>query len=668
MNQERIIIRPQDTQAVKLPGTTSLPDGKRPIKLGSGVISSLISSGGMAIVYEIWNQELEIRRAVKLLKPDHSLESEERFHTEMKISAKLHHPNIVEIYSVGNWNNLPYIEMELIEGVTLEKLIEDSGGLPPEVCTSLGIMVGRALNYAHNQNYVLYGKRYQGLIHRDLKPGNIMVDKDGVAKLMDFGIARPMTASIHTLEGAVMGTMQYLAPEQLDGKDVDVRADLYSLGAVLYEMITGTRAFPEEKLGKLVTDKLNNDYVPLTEFSARIPSSLCGLIHHCIRYEKEKRIQDSLEFLRAICRVHKTLTLKAPEQVLQRFLSGKRKEKHVIHLRKRSLVVPAIIWSITALALLATGTFAWLHVSNPGVTQQAIGKLSAFVRPLTTSIVSAPSIENDAEKADEGARVDSMLSLQKVKRNNRNEPLAALPDSTTITRVFDSLEADRQSTTARVQEETTVSPAEKSSQRFSSTHARLRAFPGKLARVGGKQTLLNSLTKQLDTYDQASKFYAEVDAGHFANALSLYKTLPVNLAETRKTLLYKLRALSGIGDDYGIRRLLATSEVEDGEFYLEKARRFYDSRDFATASRLVERAAAIPACFLDSRVFQERLLYVRALCASAVCDAGPDASTRKSAINAWMDVKSLLSATPDHKYFAKADSEIRRLNESVASR
>ena len=170
---------------------------------------------------------------------------------------------------------LPYIEMELIDGITLEKLIAESGSLPPEVCTSIGIMVGRALNYAHNQSYILYGKRYQGVIHRDLKPGNIMVAKDGIAKLMDFGIAKPMTASIHTIEGMVMGTMQYLAPEQLDGKEVDVRADLYSLGTVLYEMLTGVRAFPEQKLGKLVTDKLSNNYTPLTEFSSQVPAIAC---------------------------------------------------------------------------------------------------------------------------------------------------------------------------------------------------------------------------------------------------------------------------------------------------------------------------------------------------------------------------------------------------------
>ena len=169
-----ILIKPGQPNIASLPGMITLPDGGKNIQLGSGVVTSVISSGGMAIIYEIWNPELEVTRAVKLLHPDHSADSEERFYTEMKITAKLHHPNIVEIYSVGKWNNLPYIEMERIDGCTLEKFIADRGALPLEVSTAIAIMVGRALNYAHNQHYVIFGTEYQGIIHRDLKPKNIM--------------------------------------------------------------------------------------------------------------------------------------------------------------------------------------------------------------------------------------------------------------------------------------------------------------------------------------------------------------------------------------------------------------------------------------------------------------------------------------------------------------
>lgn len=663
MPKEKIIIRPQDTKTVQLPGTVALPDGKRPVKLGSGTITSLISAGGMAIVYEIWNQELEVKRAVKLLKPDHSLESEERFHTEMKITAKLHHPNIVEIYTVGTWSDLPYIEMELIDGITLEELVEESGGLPPEVCTSIAIMVGRALNYAHNQNYVLYGKRYQGLIHRDLKPGNIMVARDGIAKLMDFGIAKPMTASIHTMEGMVMGTMQYLAPEQLDGKEVDVRADIYSLGTVLYEILTGVRAFPEEKLGKLVTDKLGNNYTPLTDFSARIPPSLVGLVHHCIRYEKEKRIQNSLEFLRAICRIHKTLTLKAPEQVLEQYLASRTKEKRVVRIRRRSMVVPAILWSVTGLSLAAVATLVGLHFRDPAMARKTVAEINARVQPLIARIIPLREAANAPLTSSEGAAVDSLLALQ--------TPARAKDVVSQMRRIEDG-EADSRVDTQQQQQRPSLAggpgPAPRKFRAASPRTVVRSPTPAGPAAGATSQPLMDRLRQQLHTSDVMTLYSSEVEAGHFANGIALYKMIPAGLADSKKALLYKLRSLRGVGDNEGVKYFLIANDVKDGEFYLEKARWYYTSKDYAQASRYVQQAAVSPAQFLDSRAFRETLLYSKALCTSALYDAAPNADTKKEAMEAWFDVKSLFKTAPEHRYYVKADSEIRRISASVATR
>ena len=241
MDKDQTISPPPETVLLttlhQAPSQTSanlgLPDGSERVAMGSGTITSLISRGGTALVYEIWNSELEMKRAVKLLHPDHLDESLERFETEIKITAKLRHPNIVEIYAVGKWHDLPYIEMERIDGDTIEDLLRRVGALPIEVCTAIGIMVARALYHAHNHKYMIYGKEYHGIIHRDLKPANIMVDRDGSVKLMDFGIAKPVAASARTMEGVVFGTMQYLSPEQLQSGDVDARSDIYSFGAVL---------------------------------------------------------------------------------------------------------------------------------------------------------------------------------------------------------------------------------------------------------------------------------------------------------------------------------------------------------------------------------------------------------------------------------------------------
>ena len=189
-----------------------LPDGKEPIALASGTIAGILGTGGMARVYKIWNEKLEVFRAVKILLPTQQKDLKNRFETEVKITAKLHHPNIVEIYSVGEWNGLPYIEMELVEGDSLEAIIGRYGKLPFSVCSATAIFVARALVYAHGQEFLLYGKNYHGVIHRDLKPANIMISKSGEVKLMDFGIARPTEASLHTVEGNIVGTMQYLSP------------------------------------------------------------------------------------------------------------------------------------------------------------------------------------------------------------------------------------------------------------------------------------------------------------------------------------------------------------------------------------------------------------------------------------------------------------------------
>lgn len=246
--------------------------------MGSGVITGILGVGGMANVYEIWNAQLEVGRAVKLLHPNYTEDTRQRFQTEIKITAKLHHPNIIEIHAVGQWNSLPFIEMERIDGETLEKILADRGALPLEVCTSVALLIGSALQYAHNQEYVIYGHQYHGVIHRDLKPSNIMVPANGVVKLMDFGIARPTDASIHTTDGAILGTMQYLSPEQLEGKEADIRTDIYALGTVLYEMVTGVKAFPEHNVSKLMLSKIKNDYKSIDQYMLKIPPRLRRVI------------------------------------------------------------------------------------------------------------------------------------------------------------------------------------------------------------------------------------------------------------------------------------------------------------------------------------------------------------------------------------------------------
>jgi len=303
-----------------------LPSGKEPLQLGSGIISGLLGSGGMAKVYKIWNEKLEIFRAIKLLSPSHDKESWNRFLTEAKISAKLNHPNIVEIYSIGEWQGLPYMEMELIEGETLSSILFKYKSLPSFMCSAIAVLVSRALAYAHVQQILIYGKKYTGIIHRDLKPSNIMVGKSGTVKLMDFGVARPIETGFHTVNtDSIVGTMHYFSPEQINGYPVDPLSDIYSFGAVLYEMICGANPFPYKRMGDLVQAKLKNSYKRLENIDAHFHPALASAAQVCLRTDKNARFTSSVVLRDHLEKIHKSFNIGAPEEVITNFFKNPQK-------------------------------------------------------------------------------------------------------------------------------------------------------------------------------------------------------------------------------------------------------------------------------------------------------------------------------------------------------
>lgn len=334
-----------------------IPIGKENTVLGSGTITRILGSGGMASVYEIWNQQLEVYHAVKLMHPNCSVEALQRFQTEIKISAKLHHPNIIEIHGVGEWNGLPFIEMEKAEGLTLESLVVQRGALPVEVVISIGILVTRALNYAHNHEYMLYNNTYHGIIHRDLKPGNIMVSKHEYIKLMDFGIARPADASFHTVDGTVLGTLQYLSPEQLEGKSLDIRTDIYSLGACLYEAACGNYAFPELNITRLLSDKTKNRFRPLKEYSIKFPPKFIKIIHQCMHHDRNIRPQTASVLGGELEALLKKMTTASPEEIIASYMEADPSRITVVplhHLSKRAVFSAIVLICIGVLGILFT--------------------------------------------------------------------------------------------------------------------------------------------------------------------------------------------------------------------------------------------------------------------------------------------------------------------------
>jgi serine/threonine protein kinase len=341
-----------------------LPDGNQAIPLGSGIIAGTLGEGGMARVYRVWNEKLELYRAVKVLLPTERPELMERFETEIKISAKLHHPNIVETYTVGDWNGLPYIEMELVEGVSLDAIIREYGKIPPVICTAIGIQVASALAYAHTQQFLIYGKTYNGIIHRDLKPANIMIGKNGVVKLMDFGIARPSEVGLHTVAGNIVGTLPYLSPEQLDESEIDQRSDIYSLGTILYESLTGEKTFPQQTVTNLMRMKIINSYRKFDALSIDVHPHLAKAVEKCLSQDKNERFTTSKEFEDTLKQLYKHLTNESVDSVLQKFIN----DPHSFELKpgRRKLKLGKLIPVLVGVAIIAViGAVVELLIAFP---------------------------------------------------------------------------------------------------------------------------------------------------------------------------------------------------------------------------------------------------------------------------------------------------------------
>ena len=296
-------------------------------KIGSGVVSSFLGEGGNAVVYKINNEKLGVSRAVKILKPNQSKEAIERFNTEMKILAQLSHPNIVNVHLVGEYKEQGFIEMDLAEGLGLDTLISSRGSIPFIVGLAIVIEIGNALHYIHNRQYKIDGEEKTGILHRDIKPANILLPLMNRVRLTDFGISTLSNKTTHSLtqQNTLLGSLQYLAPEELEDKPLDAKSDIYSFGCVMYEMITGSKAFPQTTLEELITARVKNKYQPIKPVNARgkkIPREIIKLIKKCMSENPEKRPANALGIVKIVENCYKKLTTDLPEKTISDYIGG----------------------------------------------------------------------------------------------------------------------------------------------------------------------------------------------------------------------------------------------------------------------------------------------------------------------------------------------------------
>ena len=250
-----------------------------------------LGSGGMADVYCAEDTQLGREVALKLLYRRFAEDEEfvERFRREASSAAGLQHPNVVQVFDRGEWDGTYYIAMEFLTGRNLKQVVRDHGPLEPALAVDLTIQILKAARFAHRR----------GIVHRDIKPHNVIVDDEGRAKVTDFGIARA-GASDMTETGSIMGTAQYLSPEQAQGHPVDARADLYSIGVVLYELLTGAPPFDAESPVTIALKQVAEEPVPPMRRNPAVSPALDAVAMRALRKDPAARFQDADEFIAAL--------------------------------------------------------------------------------------------------------------------------------------------------------------------------------------------------------------------------------------------------------------------------------------------------------------------------------------------------------------------------------
>src|SRR5438093_6625973 len=266
-------------------------------------IVSLIGHGGMAQVYLGTDRVLGRQVAVKVLGPQFARDDSfvARFRREAQAAAALNHPNVVGVFDTGSDDGTHFIVMEYVHGKTLADVIREDAPLLPERAVEIAESVAGGLAFAHAQ----------GIVHRDVKPGNIMLTPTGDVKVMDFGIARATTSDSLTQTATVLGTATYFSPEQAQGEPVDARSDIYSLGVVMYEMLTGHAPFSGESAVTIAYKHVKEEPRPPSRLNPDVPSGLDAIVMKCLAKNPANRYQNVDELLQDLRRFEAGLPVAA---------------------------------------------------------------------------------------------------------------------------------------------------------------------------------------------------------------------------------------------------------------------------------------------------------------------------------------------------------------------
>src|SRR4051812_46807673 len=340
-----------------------------------------LGHGGMASVHLARDTELDRLVALKLLAEnlggDESVHR--RFVREARLAARLSHPNVVSVFDAGEDGGRPYIVMEYVEGENLAELLARRGRLPPDEAHGLAAQAARGLAHAHEA----------GLVHRDVKPQNLILRRDGTVKIADFGIARAAETTI-TVAGTVLGTAAYLAPEQALGEEVTAAADVYSLGAVLYELLTARPPFEFETLADLADQQQRMEVTPVRDLAPEVPPELEDVVMRCLARNPAYRPASAGELARVLSGDE------APTQPLQRPTAIQAPPRRMLGNRRTLWLALAGVASLAAILLAVAFAGQGSNSSPPPPTpapapvqpgtnaQQQARNLSAWLKRYST--------------------------------------------------------------------------------------------------------------------------------------------------------------------------------------------------------------------------------------------------------------------------------------------
>ena len=335
-----------------------------------------IGNGGMATVYRAKDHVLNRHVAVKILKDEFTTDEEfvKRFNTEATNVASLTHPNIVSVYDVGHEGDLYYIVMELIQGKTLKEIIVSDGKLSWKWSANVAIQIASALETAHRNN----------IIHRDIKPHNIIITEDGIAKVTDFGIAKSVSNSTITAFGTTLGSVHYFSPEHARGGFTDAKSDIYSLGVVLYEMLTGKVPFDADTPVSVALKHMQEDPVEPRLINPEIPVAMNNIIMKAMKKDPNERYQSATEMLKDLSMALKnpdgsfmeqntindfptqvipTIERQKLEQEDTKQEKNKKKKKENFFTKHKNLMIALILILLFVLSL--GGTILFMNLTKP---------------------------------------------------------------------------------------------------------------------------------------------------------------------------------------------------------------------------------------------------------------------------------------------------------------